>query len=104
ADAAGPLSTALADIEGCETTAQLAQDVQQSDDLAKQRADFAIISKDLIAMYQHAEVTSGTLYVAHCPMYDNDRGGDWLSDQEKIANPYFGDEMMECGSVKQEIR
>jgi Cu(I)/Ag(I) efflux system membrane fusion protein len=31
-------------------------------------------------------------------------GGDWLSSVKKIQNPYYGDEMMECGSVVEEIK
>jgi Cu(I)/Ag(I) efflux system membrane fusion protein len=30
--------------------------------------------------------------------FDN-AGADWLSNQNPIRNPYFGDEMLECGSV-----
>jgi len=27
-------------------------------------------------------------------------GADWLSKEEAIQNPYFGDKMMKCGVVK----
>jgi len=42
-----------------------------------------------------------TLYHDHCPMYDNNKGAMWLSETREIRNPYFGDKMMTCGSVKE---
>ena len=36
-------------------------------------------------------------------MADNDNGAYWLSKEEKVINPYFGDAMLKCGSVKQVI-
>jgi hypothetical protein len=31
-------------------------------------------------------------------------GGDWLSTEKEIRNPYYGDEMLECGRVAEEIK
>ena len=45
-----------------------------------------------------------TLYSQFCPMADNDKGAYWLSKEEEIFNPYFGDAMLKCGSVKQVIK
>jgi Cu(I)/Ag(I) efflux system membrane fusion protein len=44
-----------------------------------------------------------TVYVQHCPMAFENTGGDWLSDSEKILNPYFGDMMLHCGRVTETI-
>ncbi len=44
-----------------------------------------------------------TVYSQFCPMADNDKGGYWLSLNEEIRNPYYGDAMLKCGSVKQTI-
>jgi hypothetical protein len=44
------------------------------------------------------------IYVQHCPMANNGDGGDWLSAENKIQNPYYGSEMMECGAVIAEIK
>jgi len=43
------------------------------------------------------------VYSQFCPMADNDKGAYWLSKEEKVLNPYFGDAMLKCGSVKQVI-
>ena len=31
--------------------------------------------------------------------FDNE-GADWIASEKQIRNPYFGDKMMKCGSVK----
>jgi Cu(I)/Ag(I) efflux system membrane fusion protein len=43
------------------------------------------------------------VYSQFCPMADNDKGGYWLSKEEQVLNPYYGDAMLTCGSVKQVI-
>ncbi len=45
-----------------------------------------------------------TVYSQFCPMADNDTGGYWLSLEEEIRNPYFGDAMLKCGTVEETIK
>ncbi len=35
-------------------------------------------------------------YVVYCPMLKK----DWVQTTEKIANPYYGKEMLTCGEIK----
>jgi hypothetical protein len=37
-------------------------------------------------------------------MAQDGKGAMWLSESKEIKNPYFGDKMMECGSVEEEIQ
>jgi hypothetical protein len=46
---------------------------------------------------------SGSIYVQYCPMANEGKGGYWLSSQEEIMNPYYGDDMLHCGEVKETI-
>ena len=103
-DFSNKLSENLKAIHGCENTAILAQELANSNDLALQRSAFSVISEDLIAMFQQVTLNSGEIYVIHCPMYKNKAGADWLSTSSAIKNPYFGDEMLTCGTVIQEIK
>jgi len=32
---------------------------------------------------------------------DEDKGACWLSLEEKIVNPFFGDRMLHCGKVQE---
>ncbi|MCR9062732.1 MAG: DUF3347 domain-containing protein [Cytophagales bacterium] len=43
------------------------------------------------------------LYQQYCPMYNDKKGGTWLSDSEEIKNPLFKSKMLSCGSIKQTI-
>ena len=55
-------------------------------------------------MFKHASIEKGAIFVEHCPMANNGEGGDWLASEKKINNPYYGKEMLECGSVVEEIK
>lgn len=98
------LKTALEKKQGCESSAILADKISSAGDIAAQRKEFTQLSADVIAMFKHADLASGVIYVQHCPMANKGDGGDWLSSNEKIQNPYYGDEMMECGAVVEQIK
>lgn len=71
--------------------------------IAHQREHFDMLSKD---MYDLVKLlgTSQSLYVDHCPMYNNKKGAIWLSEVKDIKNPYMGKSMSTCGSVKEELK
>lgn len=102
--AAAALKISLSGHKGCENTAVTAGKMVTAKDLAAQRKDFTALSSDLIAMFKHADIEKGAIYVQHCPMANNGDGGDWLASEKKIQNPYYGDEMMECGAVLEELK
>ena len=89
---------------GCENTAIIAKKIVNAKDITEQRKEFTALSSDVIALFKHTELASGTIFVQHCPMANNGDGGDWLSSEKKIQNPYYGSEMMECGAVIEEIK
>tara|TARA_R110001592_G_scaffold337033_1_gene622970 strand:- start:5221 stop:5832 length:612 start_codon:yes stop_codon:yes gene_type:complete len=67
-----------------------------------QREHFALLSKDvndIVSVFK----TSKKLYQNFCPMYDNGKGVIWVSETEEIKNPYYGNKMLSCGSVKKEL-
>lgn len=100
---ASALQNSLANYDGCEPTAEIAAKIASDTNLAAQRKHFTVLSADIIALLKNAELEKGTIYVQHCPMANKGDGGDWLSIDKKIRNPYYGDEMLECGSVVEEI-
>jgi len=97
------LAESLAKIEGCENTAALASKIAESGDLETQRVNFTALSSDIIALMKHTDLNSGKLFVQYCPMANEGEGGYWLAAEEEIKNPYYGDEMLECGSVEEVI-
>lgn len=75
----------------------------QAEDLSVQREQFSFLSATLIEVVQVMGVQGIQLFVQNCPMALENEGADWLSLQEEIRNPYFGDMMLTCGSVVQEV-
>jgi hypothetical protein len=68
-----------------------------------QREHFDMLSKD---MYDLVKLFGAgqPLYVDHCPMYNDKKGADWLSETKDIKNPYLGTKMPNCGSLKEELK
>lgn len=72
--------------------------------IANQRKEFTNLSNAMIALFKKSTLSSGTIFVQHCPMANDGDGGDWLASEKKIQNPYYGSEMMECGAVIEDIK
>ena len=80
-----------------------AEKIAASKDVAKQREIFALLSKN---MYELVKVSKQEtpVYYQHCPMYNNGKGANWLSKEEAVKNPYYGSQMLNCGSVQETIK
>ncbi len=65
-----------------------------------QRKQFFFLSELVIRNVRSLGSGDQPLFLQHCPMAFNNQGGDWVSAQPQIMNPYFGDEMLHCGIVK----
>lgn len=74
----------------------------KKDDVEAQRKQFGFLSQALINALTAFGV-EGTYYVQHCPMAFDNAGANWLSNEEQIRNPYFGELMLKCGSVTDEL-
>ncbi len=79
------------------------KDMAAKRDLEGQRDEFVQLSQNMIQIGQQMESLDDKLYVQYCPMANNDKGANWLSLEEEIRNPYYGDAMLTCGSVVQTI-
>ncbi|NNM36480.1 MAG: efflux RND transporter periplasmic adaptor subunit, partial [Nitrosopumilus sp.] len=79
-----------------------ATSISNTSDIKVQRDHFKHLSSHLINAVQLFGVNE-KVYVEFCPMADNNSGAYWLSKEEKVINPYFGEAMLTCGEVKQVI-
>ena len=79
-----------------------ATSISKTSDIKSQRDHFKHLSSHLINAVQLFGVNE-KVYLEFCPMADNNKGAFWLSKEEKVINPYFGDAMLTCGEVKQII-
>jgi hypothetical protein len=69
--------------------------------LEHQREHFAMLSKDVNDLI-NSFGAGQKLYQDFCPMYNDGKGGLWISEIKEIKNPYYGSKMLTCGSVKKE--
>ena len=84
-----------------------AQKIQKAGKLGEQRKHFIQLSDNMIELvktFEAPETDSGSsLYVQFCPMANDDKGAFWLSKEDEVKNPYYGDMMLTCGEVREEI-
>jgi len=76
--------------------------ITETIDIKEQRNHFKHLSSHLASAIQLFGVNE-KVYNQFCPMADDNKGAYWLSKEEKVINPYFGDAMLTCGEVKQII-
>jgi hypothetical protein len=76
------------------------KDLSLQSDLAKQRVAFAGLSQSMIDLFKAVSVKEASLYVDYCPM----KKAYWLSTEKTIRNPYYGNAMLSCGSIKETIK
>jgi len=82
--------------------ARAAERLAGSEDIAGARVAFGELSGVALALVRRfGHPRPGTLAEAYCPMAFGDRGAAWLQEGEKIANPYFGASMLECGEIRE---
>ncbi len=75
-----------------------ANHIAKSSDIITQRGHFKDLSTHLISGIKLFGINE-RIYIQFCPMADNNIGAYWLSLEEEILNPYYGDAMLNCGSV-----
>lgn len=69
-------------------------------DISKQREFFSALSNSMLELSKSVKLTSKTIYVDYCPM----KQAYWLSEFQPIKNPYYGNSMLSCGSIKNSIQ
>ncbi len=76
--------------------------ISNTSNIKEQRNHFKHLSSHLAKALQLFGVNE-RVYYQFCPMADSNNGAYWLSKEEKVINPYFGEAMLTCGEVKQVI-
>lgn len=88
---------------GNEEVLNSARTIAESNDINQQRKAFLDLSSGVEGMISGA-LASGEIYKLHCPMAFDGKGGSWLSSSEEVRNPYYGEKMLKCGSVRETIQ
>lgn len=77
-----------------------ATSISETKDLNKQRQHFVNLSNNLVALAKATKLSDSPIYQQYCPM----KKANWLSSEQAIKNPYYGNAMLTCGSVVETIR
>lgn len=94
--AAQKLATALG--EGSPVT-PLAQQIHHSESIFEARRFFEPLSEKLEQLVLKNGSPEGmSIGKYHCPMANNDKGASWLQNTQGVLNPYYGAEMLHCGT------
>ena len=75
----------------------------ETEDVELQRKQFDALSDLLINAIKSFGIEDEVLYIQHCPMAFDNTGAEWLSTEEGILNPYFGDKILRCGYVQETL-
>ncbi|WP_108422706.1 efflux RND transporter periplasmic adaptor subunit [Flagellimonas amoyensis] len=67
--------------------------------LVGQREKFVLLSEQMIEIGNQMQGMGQTIYVQKCPMANKNEGANWLSLEKEIRNPYYGEDMLTCGSI-----
>ncbi|MBO9563046.1 MAG: DUF3347 domain-containing protein [Niastella sp.] len=82
------------------TTAKALADGKTLDDKRKQ---FEMIADGLWQLTRTVKYDGQKVYWQYCPMAFNDKGAYWMSDTAVVLNPYFGDQMLHCGTTEDSL-
>lgn len=76
-----------------------ARHISESNDIARQREYFADLSENMFSALKTLKLNNAAVYRQYCPM----KKAYWLSESAAIKNPYYGNQMLTCGEVKETL-
>ena len=77
--------------------------ISETKDVAHQRDHFRSLSKNMYELIKVSKLET-PVYYQHCPMANGGKGANWLSKEKAIKNPYYGSQMMTCGSTVETLK
>lgn len=80
-----------------------AEEIANAETVGAQRGYFATLSKNMFELNKAIDTGEESLYFQYCPMAFDNKGGYWLSSEQEILNPYFGEAMLKCGRVAETL-
>jgi Cu(I)/Ag(I) efflux system membrane fusion protein len=76
----------------------------KASNIGEARRGFKQLSDQMILLAVSFEPLERKLFIQHCPMANDKKGADWISEDEEIRNPYFGASMIGCGEIMRSIK
>lgn len=75
------------------------ENISITDNIQSQRDNFIVLNENMVPISLNVGGMENVIFVQKCPMANNDKGAFWLSKDREIRNPYYGNQMMTCGSI-----
>ncbi|MCR9065191.1 DUF3347 domain-containing protein [Jiulongibacter sediminis] len=76
--------------------------INSSKSIEEQRSHFSKLSDNLYIILKSDKQAQKTYY-QFCPMANDGKGANWLSEFSAVKNPYFGSSMLTCGKTKETL-
>ena len=73
--------------------------ISESKDIKEQRLHFSNLSGNMYTIAKSVKLSDQPVYYDYCPM----KKSYWLSNDKAIKNPYYGNAMLTCGSIKETL-
>lgn len=80
-----------------------AEHINETKETAHQRDHFISLSKNMYSLIKVSKLST-PVYYQYCPMANKGKGANWLSLENKVKNPYYGNQMLTCGKVVETIQ
>ena len=80
-----------------------ARHFNQDPGIAERRRKLEQLTDLVWNLARSVRYTGGVVYYQFCPMAFDNKGAYWLSNENVVLNPYFGQEMLTCGRVMDSI-
>ena len=80
-----------------------AEHIADTKDASHQRDHFMPLSENMYALIKVSKTETPTYY-QFCPMANDGKGANWLSKENAVKNPYYGNQMLTCGKVVETIK
>ena len=80
-----------------------AKHIADSKNIKQQREHFIDLSNNIYELIKTSK-TENPVYYQFCPMANNGKGANWLSQENAVKNPYYGSMMMTCGKTVETIK
>lgn len=80
-----------------------AEHIAETKETIHQRDHFTSLSKNMYALIKVSKQETPTYY-QFCPMANDGKGANWLSKENTVKNPYYGNQMLTCGKVVETIK
>lgn len=77
--------------------------ISETKEISHQREHFMSLSKNLYSVLKLSK-SETPVYYQFCPMANKGKGANWLSLENKVKNPYYGNQMLTCGRVVETIQ